>query len=113
MSIIEKLALMDEYRLLYENEIREVSETLKIRCLAFLKSAKEVGLKTLPYERGFFICVPYPNPKELMHALHEDGVYVICTRTCLRIALCAINKEEAERLPYLIKNRIEKMGISK
>lgn len=109
ISIIEKLDLVDKYRTLYESEIQSVSHMLKIRSEAFLESAREVGLETLPYESGFFICVPYSDPEKLMKALHEDGVYVICTHSCLRIALCAISKEESKRLPYLIKNRMEKL----
>ena len=107
MSIIEKLVLHDEYRLSYEEELKTVCAMLEKRSIAFLKAAKEVGLKTLPYERGFFICVPTPNPNKIMEALHQDKVHIVCTRSCLRIALCAINKEEAARLPRLIKNRLD------
>ena len=77
------------------------------RSLAFLKAAKEVGLKVLPYERGFFICVPTNNPTEVLEALHEDKVHVVATKTCLRIALCSVNKNEADRLPRLIKHRLD------
>ncbi len=107
MSIIEKLVLNDEYRISYEEEVKYVYDMLEKRSIAFLESAKEVGLKTLPYERGFFICVPVDNPEEVMNALHEDKAYVICTKSALRIALCGINKEEAARLPKLIKNRLD------
>ena len=79
---------------------------LEKRSVAFLKSAKEVGLKTLPYEKGFFICVPANNPNKIMEALHQDKVHIVCTKSCLRIALCAISKDEAARLPRLIKNRL-------
>ena len=80
---------------------------LEKRSNAFLESAKNVGLKTLPYEKGFFICIPCKDPEKMMNALHEDGVHLICTHNCLRIALCAINKEEATRLPAIIKKRLD------
>ncbi len=107
MSIVEKLVLHDDYRSSYEEEIKYVCAMLEKRSLAFLKTAQEVGLKTLPYERGFFICVPCKDPEKLMNDLHQDGVYAICTHSALRIALCAINKEEAERLPRIIKSRLD------
>ena len=107
MSIIEKLVLDEQNRLSYEEEIKYVYSMLEKRSIAFLNAAKEVGLKTLPYERGFFICVPTPNPNKIMEALHQDKVHIVCTRSCLRIALCAISKEEAARLPRLIKNRLD------
>ena len=107
MSIIEKLVLNDEYRSSYEEEVKYVCAMLENRSLAFLKSAKEVGLKTLPYEKGFFICVPCQDPEKLMHALHQDKVHLVCTKSCLRIALCSISKEEAKILPGIIKKRME------
>ena len=107
MSIIEKLVLHDEYRLSYEEEVKYVCAMLEKRSVAFVKSAKDVGLKTLPYEKGFFICVPCKNPEQTMVDLRQDKVHLISTKSCLRIALCGISKEEAARLPRLIKNRLK------
>ena len=108
ISIIEKLVLDENNRETYEEELKFVCAMLEKRSLAFLESAKEVGLKTLPYERGFFICVPCKDPNKIMEALHQDKVHVVSTKSCLRIALCAISKEEAARLPRIIKNRLDK-----
>lgn len=107
INLIERMVLHDEYRFDYEEEVKFVCSMLEKRSEAFLESAKEVGLKTLPYEKGFFICVPCKDPHGLMVALHEDGVHLVCTRSCLRIALCGINKEEAARLPAIIKHRLD------
>lgn len=107
ISLIEKLVLHEDYRFDYEEEVKFVCAMLEKRSNAFLDAAKKVGLKTLPYEKGFFICVPCKDPEKMMHALHEDKVHLICTHSCLRIALCAINKDEASRLPAIIKNRLD------
>ena len=107
MSIIEHLVLNEAYRDAYEEEVKQASKMLEARSLAFLKSAKEVGLKVLPYERGFFICVPCDKPVKLMTALQKDKVWVVATKICLRIALCSVNKNEADRLPRLIKHRLD------
>lgn len=107
ISLIERMVLHDEYRFDYEEEVKFVCSMLEKRSEAFLESAKKVGLKTLPYEKGFFICVPCKDPNVMMNALHEDGVHLIATRICLRIALCGINKEEAARLPAIIKRRLD------
>ena len=107
INLIERMVLHDEYRFDYEEEVKFVCSMLDKRSEAFIESAKKVGLKTLPYEKGFFICVPCKDPAKMMNALHEDGVHLIATRICLRIALCGINKEEAARLPALIKHRLD------
>lgn len=107
MSLIEKMVLHDDYRKSYEEEVKYVCSMLESRSIAFLKSAKEVGLKTLPYMKGFFICVPSKEPEKLVNDLRQDGVYVIATHSAIRIALCSINKSEAIRLPKIIKSRID------
>lgn len=103
INLIERLVLHDEYRFDYEEEVKFVCSMLENRSKAFLEAAKKVGLKTLPYEKGFFICVPCDDPVTVLNALHKDGVHLVSTKSCLRIALCAINKDEAYRLPALIK----------
>ncbi|MBP5574447.1 MAG: aminotransferase class I/II-fold pyridoxal phosphate-dependent enzyme [Bacilli bacterium] len=109
ISIIQKLVLHEEYRDSYEEEVKYVCAMLEKRSIAFLESAKKVGLQTLPYERGFFICVPCKNPEKTMHVLHKNKVYLIPTHNCLRIALCGINKEEASRLPSIIKQVLDSL----
>ena len=106
INLIERLVLHDAYRFDYEEEVKLVCSMLEARSKAFLESAKKVGLKTLPYEKGFFICVPCDNPNEVLNALHEDKVHLVSTKSCLRVALCAISKEEAAKLPALIKARL-------
>ena len=103
INLIERLVLHDEYRFDYEEEVKFVCSMLENRSKAFLEAAQKVGLKTLPYEKGFFICVPCDDPVTVLNALHKDGVHLVSTKSCLRIALCAINKDEASRLPALIK----------
>ena len=96
----------DEYANSFKEEVRHVCKMLENRSLAFLKSANEVGLDTLPYGRGFFICVPSKNPEHIMNALHQDKVHLVATKNCLRIALCAISEKEALVLPKIIKGRL-------
>ena len=110
MKIISKLVLDKEYSHQYEEEVKYVVSMLEERSLIFMEEAKKVGLTTLPYERGFFICVPVDNPDETRKILHEDKVYLISTKSCLRIALCSMTKSEAKRLPKIIKERLDKLG---
>ena len=110
MNIITKLVLDEKYNHEYEEEVKYVVSMLEERSLIFIEEAKKVGLETLPYERGFFICVPVNEPDEVRKKLHEDKVYLISTKNCLRIALCSMTKGEAKRLPRIIKERLDKIG---
>ena len=110
ISIIEKLISNEKYYNMFQNEVKEVALMLQKRSLAFIDEAQRVGLELLPYERGFFVCVPSKDPVSLMNELHKYNVYVVVTKTCIRVALCAINEIEARTLPQIIlkaKNDLE------
>ena len=111
ISIVEKLVLNEEYFELFKNEVKDVAMMLQERSDAFIVEAKKVGLEVLPYERGFFVCVPSFDPVLLMNRLHEDDVYVVVTKTCIRVALCAINSEEARKLPAIILKAKKELGV--
>ena len=102
ISIVEKLVLNDEYYELFKEEVKNVALMLQERSFAFIEEASRVGLEVLPYERGFFVCVPSNDPVLLMNKLHDYNVYVVVTKTCIRVALCAISSEEARKLPKII-----------
>ena len=111
-SIIEELVLNDEYKESFRNELCKVSGVLVERANIFIEESKKCNLVTLPFECGFFVCVPTSNPQKLMDALKKDDVYVVTTKTCVRVAICAINKDECARLPRIIKNRMEMDGLN-
>ena len=102
ISIITKLVNNEKYYSMFKEEVKNVALMLQKRSDAFIREAQRVGLEFLPYERGFFICVESKDPVALMNALHKEKVYVVVTKTCIRIALCAINETEASKLPSII-----------
>ena len=87
---------------MFKNEVKDVAIMLQRRSSVFINEANKVGLEMLPYERGFFVCVPSKDPVALMNKLHDEDVYVVVTKTCIRVALCAISEEEAKKLPSII-----------
>ena len=110
ISLIKTLVSNDEYYEMFKSEVKEVALMLQKRSEAFITEAKKIGLEMLPYERGFFVCVPSNDPVQLMNKLHEYDVYVVVTKTCIRVALCSINETEAKQLPQIIlkaKNELE------
>lgn len=102
LSVITKLVSNEEYYRSFKEEIKEVSLILHERSTAFFDEAKKHNLMTLPYKKGFFVCVPAKDPVALMNKLHEYDVYVVVTKTCIRVALCSISVNEAKQLPKII-----------
>ena len=92
-----------------ELDMAELKELTK-RSEAFINEANSVGLEMLPFERGFFVCVPTQNPVRLMEKLYEYDTYVVVTKTCVRVALCAINENEAKVLPKIILDAKRNLG---
>lgn len=110
ISIVEKLLTTSTYYEMFKEEVKDVALMLQQRSDAFITEANKIGLEMLPYERGFFVCVPSTDPVLLMNKLHEYNVYVVVTKTCIRIALCAISGEEAKQLPQLILKAKKELG---
>lgn len=110
LSIIKELVLNPKYNQMFKDEVKYVSSLLNERATAFLKEAKKVNLRLLPFECGFFVCVPTNDPVGLMNYLHRFNVYVVVTKTAIRIALCSISVKEASMLPTIIKTAIEEAG---
>lgn len=107
MEIVANIINVEENLSLFKLELANVSHSLVERSKAFIEESKRVGLKHLPFKCGFFVCIPSEHPNEVMNKLHEKDVYIVATRTCLRVAICAINIEECRRLPSLIKEVID------
>ena len=104
-SIINEEDNYDKFKL----ELAGVSNALEERSKVFVEESKRVGLKHLPFKCGFFVCIPSDHPNEVMNKLHEKDAYIVATRTCLRVAICGINKDECKRLPTLIKEALDEI----
>ena len=102
--------LNDEYYSLFKEEISDVSYELTKRSEAFINVANEIGLPMLPFNCGFFVCVPCKDPVKLMKKLYNYDAYVVVTKTCIRVALCAINEKEAASLPKIILKAMQELG---
>ena len=110
IAIISKLVLDETYNNMFVEEVKKVSYDLTLRSRAFIEVANEIGLPMLPFNQGFFVCVPTKDPVRLMRKLYDYDSYVVVTKSCIRIALCAINEEEARKLPRIIKNVMDELG---
>ena len=66
------------------------ADLLRKRADIFVKEAKEIGLKMLPYFGGFFITLPHGNPKAVCEKLIERHIYLVAMDNGIRLAICAI-----------------------
>jgi len=77
---------------------------------AFAKSAKEAGLKTVPFEAGFFVTVPCDNAEEVGLELQKEGIFTVPVGRGLRVSIASISEEKCRKLPPVIKRAIDKVN---
>jgi aspartate/tyrosine/aromatic aminotransferase len=68
-----------------------------------MKEAKEVGLKALSYQGGFFITIPHGNAKAVCAKLMEKHIYLVAMANGIRLAICAVPLRQVPGLAASIK----------
>lgn len=110
MYLISKVLGEEPYLSEFKAELDEVTAFIKKRSLAFINSANEVGLKTLPFKCGFFVTIVCPNDDLVYEELVKKGAHIIPLGGAMRIAICSISEEHCKVLPKLIKEAIDKVN---
>lgn len=87
------------------------SAMLANRAKIFMEEAKQVGLKTLPYQAGFFIMVPTKECNALSSELQKDNIYTIPLGAGIRIAVSAVPTHQIAGLATKIKKCMDRLGI--
>jgi aromatic-amino-acid transaminase len=76
----------------------------------FAKAAKEAGLKTVPFQAGFFVTVPCDNAETVGLALQKEGIFTVPIGKGLRVSVASISEERCRQLPAIMKNAIDKVN---
>jgi aromatic-amino-acid transaminase len=107
MNLVTKVFSDDNLRKSFETELEESRETLIKRANAFLDESKKCGLKTLPFDCGFFVTIPCNNPEAAYEYLVKKKIHIIPMGKVLRVTISAIPLKDCIRLPKLIKEAID------
>lgn len=91
----KKLAEVREERAHFRNMLLE-------RGKIFDKTAEEVGLKTVPFDSGFFVCVACDNPVDVCDKLANKGIFVVPLAKGIRISIASISKEQCVKTAKVI-----------
>lgn len=108
MNLVVKVFTDVKLRKSFEDELKSSRETLIKRANAFLEESKKCGLKTLPFDCGFFVTIPCDNPEKAYEYLVTKKVHIIPMGKVLRVTISAITLDDCKRLPKLIKEAISK-----
>lgn len=101
-------ALTDpELKKSFELELLDSRATLIRRAEIFLEESRSCGLKTLPFECGFFITIPCNHPDQVYQKLVLKKVHIIPMGNVVRVTVSAISMDECKKLPKMILEAIK------
>ncbi|MGL4484375.1 MAG: pyridoxal phosphate-dependent aminotransferase [Anaerovoracaceae bacterium] len=86
----DKLTAVDEERGKYR-------EILIRRGSTFTEALRNEGVEPVPFDAGFFACVPCDKPDDVAARLEEKGVFVVALGKGLRICVAALSEEKLKK----------------
>ena len=107
MNLITKIINTPELKKSFEDELINSSNTLTLRANTFLEESNKCGLKTLPFDCGFFVTIPCDNPEAVYEYLVKRKVHIIPMGKVVRVTISAIPVDVCKKLPKLIKEAID------
>ena len=72
-----------------------------------MDEAKEVGLKHLPYQAGFFVEIPVNDPPAVQQELAKRNIFIICFGPGIRFCLSAVPTKKVPGLAKAAKECID------
>lgn len=114
MQVMEKIYTEPERKAAFRAEQEELRLSLLKRAELFLKEAKEVGLKTCPFDAGFFVTVPTMKAEEVAAELRKQDIFMVPlgsgANAGIRVALCALPEEKIIGIAAKIKMALDTVG---
>ena len=89
-------------------ERKQYRDMLIARARAFEAAAAECGLETVPFDTGFFVSLPCPEPDKVSARLEEEGIFLIPLAKGLRVSIASVSEEICRMLPARIKAAMDK-----
>lgn len=86
-------------------------EMLVKRGKAFQTAADSIGLKTVPFDSGFFIVVPCENAEEVGKELQKEGIFTVPIGKGLRVSVASLSEEKCKMLPEKMLEAIRKITL--
>jgi aromatic-amino-acid transaminase len=100
MRAVTRLLTEPDLRAACDRERDHLKSLLAGRVQVFNRLARERGLAYPRYEGGFFVTVFAKDAMERAARMKEKGVFVVPTKTSVRVALCSVAEKD---VPLLVE----------
>ncbi|MBE6037928.1 MAG: aminotransferase class I/II-fold pyridoxal phosphate-dependent enzyme [Anaerofustis stercorihominis] len=111
MQVIANIFADEEKYAKCEEERTKYRKLLATRGAAFMQGVKEVDLPITNYCGGFFVSVLANDPTALCEKLIEKNVFTVPLAEGIRVAICAMKESDCRRLPAIIKEAMNELGM--
>ncbi len=88
-------------------EHKHWSEVLEARAQALDAALKAEGLAGAPWQGGFFVTLPVPDPSGVCERLKTRGVFVVPSPWGLRVGVCGLKTGDAPRFALALKSALK------
>ncbi|MCR5482578.1 MAG: aminotransferase class I/II-fold pyridoxal phosphate-dependent enzyme [Clostridia bacterium] len=107
-SVLAKIHADERLLAKVDSEREQYRNMLLARGHAFEQAAAEAGLKTVPFDAGFFASIPCDNPDAIAERLQEEGIFLIPLAKGLRVSIASVSEEKCRMLPKKIRAAMDK-----
>ena len=91
-------------------ERKEYVDMLRRRGAAFTEAADKVGLKSCPFDSGFFITIPFESAdfaEAVGKELQKSEVFAVVLGAGVRVSIASLSEEKCKKVPELIIKAME------
>ncbi len=88
------------------DEHRHWSQKLQVRAQALSDALRAEKLPGIPWQGGFFVTLNLENPKAVGNRLKERGVFVVPMPEGLRVGICGMKAEDAQKFAAAYKESL-------
>lgn len=99
MAVLSKIYADEALLNKVTKEREEFCAMLVKRGQTFQDAADKIGLKTVPFDSGFFVVVPCENTEEVGKELQKSGIFTVPIGKGLRISVASVSEENCRILP--------------
>ena len=107
-SIITRIFADEELHKEVTAERAEIRELLLTRGRAFEEECHKIGLKSVPFDAGFFVAIPCKDPMAICNILEEEDIFLIPHSRGVRVSVASIPESKCRALPAKILEAFKK-----
>lgn len=102
-SIISKICADEDLFREVSEERESIRSMLLRRGRTFERTCREIGLAMVPFDGGFFACIPCADSQAVCARLEKERIFLVPNALGIRVSIASISEEKCRLLPRKIQ----------